>query len=287
MKLSRIIAGATLPLLLAGCYGFPGTTYELDDLAAAKPAGSAFTQALSGEYKAFATSEARQFDWLNSQHFARKGLEAAKGTAPAPENPADWSIADADAAKALVAGRARLTAVLSGNAPARFPALTATAQVKYDCWVEQQHEGWQTDDIAACRKDFLAALDTIDRESKPPAPAAAVKPAEETFQLFFDFDRSNLTAAGRKVVAAIAGAAKAENYPKMLIEGYTDTVGSVKYNMALSVRRAKAVRRALGALGVPVGGITVVGHGKTDLLVPTRDGVREPQNRRAVVHFQK
>ena len=55
--------------------------------------------------------------------------------------------------------------------------------------------------------------------------------------------------------------------------------------MRLSVRRAEAVKAELVRLGVPAGVITTIGRGEEDLLVPTKDGVREPQNRRVSIEF--
>jgi outer membrane protein OmpA-like peptidoglycan-associated protein len=43
------------------------------------------------------------------------------------------------------------------------------------------------------------------------------------------------------------------------------------------------VRKLLEQLGIPAGEITVVGKGKSDPLVPTKDGVREAQNRRVTI----
>ncbi len=68
--------------------------------------------------------------------------------------------------------------------------------------------------------------------------------------------------------------------------GHTDTVGSAKYNQALSERRAAAVKGQLVLDGVAAGEITATGVGKSGLLVPTADGVREPQNRRAEIVLQ-
>jgi len=65
--------------------------------------------------------------------------------------------------------------------------------------------------------------------------------------------------------------------------GHTDKSGPESYNMALSLRRANAVKDALVREGVPATAITVVGKGETQPLVPTADGVREPQNRRVEI----
>jgi outer membrane protein OmpA-like peptidoglycan-associated protein len=56
--------------------------------------------------------------------------------------------------------------------------------------------------------------------------------------------------------------------------------------MALSLRRANAVKDALVRNGVPATAIAVVGRGEQGLLVPTADGVREPQNRRVEIVMQ-
>ncbi len=285
MKFSKMVATLAVPLTMAGCASFPGTTHYLEELQASTPTGAAFTQALSREYGAFADSERKQYDWFNSWHFAKKGLDASKGTVVAPENPDDWSIDDKAALADLKTAYARLQKALANNAPQRVPVLTATAQVKYDCWVEQQDEGWQTEDIAACRKDFLAAMDAIEAAPAKKAAAAPAAVAKAQPLVFFDFNKAVLTPEGSRIVADIAKAAKDAGYPKLEIVGYTDASGSVEYNLALSKRRAEAVRKALIAAGVPADRLSVEGRGKSDPLVATKDGVREPQNRRVAVRF--
>ena len=71
------------------------------------------------------------------------------------------------------------------------------------------------------------------------------------------------------------------------VTGHTDTVGTMEYNKALSERRAASVKAALIADGIPVDQISATGVGKSDLLVPTQDGVREPQNRRVEIVFER
>ena len=67
------------------------------------------------------------------------------------------------------------------------------------------------------------------------------------------------------------------------VTGYTDTLGSYRYNERLSVRRAGAVAATLAQDSVPPGAMVVTGRGENDLRVPTPDGVREPQNRRVEI----
>jgi len=123
----------------------------------------------------------------------------------------------------------------------------------------------------------------------PPPPAPVVAPAPEKqreFQVFFDFDKSNITEAAASVIKAAADVVKSGGVAHITVTGHTDTVGSAKYNQALSERRAAAVKAAMVSDGVDGGEISTLGVGKTGLLVPTADGVREPQNRRAVIQLQ-
>jgi outer membrane protein OmpA-like peptidoglycan-associated protein len=63
--------------------------------------------------------------------------------------------------------------------------------------------------------------------------------------------------------------------------------GTAAYNQKLSVRRADAVKAELVRLGVPAASITAIGRGESNPLVPTADGVREPQNRRVEIQIQR
>jgi outer membrane protein OmpA-like peptidoglycan-associated protein len=122
----------------------------------------------------------------------------------------------------------------------------------------------------------------------PPAPAPVAKAPEvqRAFQVFFDFNKADITAAAAKVIQAAADNVRAGHVTQIVVTGHTDTVGSAQYNQGLSERRAAAVQHQLVADGVAANGITTRGVGKTGLLVPTADGVREAQNRRAEIVLQ-
>ena len=118
----------------------------------------------------------------------------------------------------------------------------------------------------------------------PPAPAPeAQKVAPPTFIVFFDFDSSKITAAGQKVIDEAVAAAKDYGAAKVVVTGYTDSAGPASYNLKLSEKRAKAVQDALVAQGIDAGKISAMSKGEEDPLVPTANGVREPQNRRTEI----
>ena len=113
-------------------------------------------------------------------------------------------------------------------------------------------------------------------------PPAAVASAKQMFIVFFEFDKSSLTADGKKVVDAAAAAFKSGK-SDVAVAGYTDLAGSQQYNLALSHRRADAVKAALVKDGVPATAVGENWYGKQNPRVPTPDGVREPQNRRVEI----
>ena len=114
------------------------------------------------------------------------------------------------------------------------------------------------------------------------APAPQVCPAQD-FKVYFEWDRSNLNASAVDTINAAAARAKACNVSTVHVVGYTDTSGSAKYNLGLSNRRAAVVRDALVGAGIPAALVSTEGQGETNLDKPTKDGVREPLNRRTAV----
>ena len=121
----------------------------------------------------------------------------------------------------------------------------------------------------------------------PPAPIVAPAPAPaRSYLVFFDWDRYNLTERARQIIREAAENSTRVQYTRIEVNGYTDTSGTKEYNQRLSVRRADAVAAELVKDGVPKSALTIQGFGQTHLLVPTADGVREPQNRRVEIIIQ-
>ena len=104
-----------------------------------------------------------------------------------------------------------------------------------------------------------------------------------TYLVFFDWDRANLTARARQIVAEAASASTRVQVTRIEVAGHADRSGSDRYNQGLSVRRAQAVADELVRDGVARESITTQGFGERQPLVPTADGVREPHNRRVEI----
>ena len=117
----------------------------------------------------------------------------------------------------------------------------------------------------------------------PPPVAPATTP--KSYLVFFDFNKSDLTSQAVSIVSQAAANAGPAKVTQLTVTGHTDTVGSDAYNMRLSRRRAESVAAQLEKDGIPSSEIAIIAKGKRDLLVPTADGVKEPQNRRVQIVY--
>lgn len=118
----------------------------------------------------------------------------------------------------------------------------------------------------------------------PVVAAAAVAPlaAARTYLVFFDWSKANLTDRARQIIGE-AATARGQGVTRIEVNGFTDRSGSDRFNQGLSERRANAVAAELVRRGVPRNEIVTRGFGEANNLVPTADGVREPQNRRVEI----
>jgi OOP family OmpA-OmpF porin len=116
-----------------------------------------------------------------------------------------------------------------------------------------------------------------------PAPAAPEPSTARSYLVFFDWDRADLTDRARQIVAEAAAAAPRVQSTRIEVAGHADRSGTPQYNQHLSQRRADAVAAELVRRGIERSAITVTAFGESRPLVPTADGVREPQNRRVEI----
>lgn len=303
MKLVSRVFGLLGVLVLAACSGATSNT-TVEALNKAQAVGSPFTKNLAAEYRDYANmKQDKLLDHSDALHFARKGLAAASGVVVMPEVLDDWDLGEKNLAE-MVPARAALVDALENGGRELAPDKAAIAQTRFDCWAEQQEESWTKD--VPCRNAFFEALkalqDVVGAQPAPapvataeafPAPVGEMErgepvPVEQAmFIVFFDWDRSNITSGANDVLDAVAQEIRSrKDIQGIVVIGHTDTSGSVAYNQKLSLKRANAVRDGLVSRGVDKGLIRVEGRGKSDLLVQTADGVREPANRRAQITLE-
>ncbi|MCW3796780.1 OmpA family protein [Sphingomonas sp. BN140010] len=110
------------------------------------------------------------------------------------------------------------------------------------------------------------------------ASPSAPEPAPQS--IYFDSGKgSEIRPEWTEVLDAVAASLR-QRGGRVRLDGFSDRSGPEGANRRVSAERGQAVRAALIERGVPSGSIAAVVHGEDDSLVPTADGVREPQNRR-------
>ena len=135
--------------------------------------------------------------------------------------------------------------------------------------------------IGNANHNFLVGL-RYAFNAAPAVAAAAPVAAARTFLVFFDWSKADLTDRARQIIGE-AASSRGAGVTRIEVNGFTDRSGPSDYNMQLSVRRANAVAAELVRRGVPRNEIVTRGFGEENNLVPTADGVREPQNRRVEI----
>jgi peptidoglycan-associated lipoprotein len=101
--------------------------------------------------------------------------------------------------------------------------------------------------------------------------------------VFFDYDKSEVTDAGRGALQKDADWFKRWSSVKVMIEGHCDSRGTPEYNLALGERRANAVKSYLVSLGIGADRLTIVSKGKEQPFCNEENESCWSQNRRG--HF--
>jgi outer membrane protein OmpA-like peptidoglycan-associated protein len=125
-------------------------------------------------------------------------------------------------------------------------------------------------DRTAVERAFAGAL-----SAQPPTPVVHA--------IFFVIGQAEIDPGSDAELKATVAAALATRYASISVVGHSDAIGDDAENLALSLRRATAVRDILVKAGLPESEIDIGYHGSNNPLVPTPRGVPEPRNRRVEV----
>lgn len=283
-KITNALIAGMGSLALVGCAGT-----GLENAKQQTPTGSAFSQNLYDGYLGLSEGEYAEYDFADSDVFAEKASLAGTGVTVTPDEISDRNLPD-DRVGVLSSSRSRLMAAMAAGAAEKSPKSAAEAQVMFDCWMQEQEENRQPEDIDACQAAFSSAIAKVEADLEEPQAVAAVapepkpmaKPEDKSWVFYFDFDSAALSADDADKIKEIVTYANA-NDAKVSLTGHTDRVGSDDYNTLLSDERASAVAKAMGDQGIVVEDVQMISLGEKDPAVATGDEVKEPLNRRVVV----
>lgn len=132
-----------------------------------------------------------------------------------------------------------------------------------------------------------AASPAADFGGKTPEQAldSAIETAFQT--VYFDFDSYALTEQAQENLRLMAKALKADNTLKLVVEGHSDARGSNEYNLALSLKRAEAIRDFLQGEGVGLESLSVAAKGEENPAVDAMTEDAYSKNRRGEFRKEK
>lgn len=134
-------------------------------------------------------------------------------------------------------------------------------------------------DAATVAKSDVTQVNLAKSAQDEVAPAGART-------VFFDYDSFAIKSEYQTVIEAQSRYAKADKNRKIAIEGHTDERGGREYNLALGQKRAEAVRRAMGLLGVNDAQLEAVSFGKEKPAASGSDEASLAKNRRAEIAYR-
>ena len=280
----KIILAAGAIVALAGCAGS-----GLGKAEKVSAQGTEFDNALSAGYMRLARDEQAEADYIDADYFAARAVTTANALIVLPPEANTRDLPQADQFYVLAA-REELVEVLDGGARIRAPQLAASAQVAYECWIQELEENRQPDHIAACRDQLDGLIPALrnaitDEVAAAPPPKPMKKMVKgKLFKWLFPTGGSKLDAKANETLSAAAAHAGNYSPPRVVVAGYTDRVGSDASNDTLAAKRARVVAAALRIRGVDRTKINVQSYGEKFPDVRTADGVAEAKNRRVEVN---
>lgn len=126
----------------------------------------------------------------------------------------------------------------------------------------------------------------------PPPPPAPVSPVERTLLehkpvvitgAHFAFNKYTLLPGASKTLNEVVAFARKYPNETLHVKGYTDNIGSYKYNLRLSQKRAETVARYLESHGVARDRLTTKGYSYKDPVASNATAAGRAKNRRVEI----
>lgn len=170
----------------------------------------------------------------------------------------------------------------------------------------------RTAEADAAKRQVIIANETVDQQAEELAAADANAQSDQAViviqemlirelnakqtnrglvvtlgDVLFNSGMSELKSGGTRNMQKVADFLMQNPQRDVLIEGFTDSVGSASFNQALSERRTESVRAALINLGVSADRISTQGYGEERPIAKNDTAAHRQSNRRVEIIFSE
>lgn len=103
---------------------------------------------------------------------------------------------------------------------------------------------------------------------------------------YFKSGADELTNDSKKRLEKISEAMQEKRFYDITIIGHADRMGDDELNIKLSIKRSQKIAKWIRDRNFSIASLDIKSYGEMDLLIPTKDGVSEPKNRRVEVFIR-
>ena len=291
-KLIPALTSLAAAAMFAGCASAPTVTPQLEQARSTVSAASADPNV--SKYAALelkkASDSLRRADELSAKRESPADIDSAAYVAMQQARTAQTlakAAAEEDAIKAGEAERERVRADANASAAARARAQAQSAQAQAAMAsadansARAQAAAAQADAASAQAQAAALQRELADLQARQTDRGMLVTLGD----VLFEFGRAEIRPAAQGSIDKLAHYLSQHPDRRVLIEGFTDSVGSDSANLALSERRSQAVADALRARGVDPSRISTRGYGEAYPVASNSSTSDRAMNRRVEVYI--
>lgn len=233
------------------------------------------------EYLALADFEAQSKNRKNDARFFKKRAYEALGDAPlAPLSP-DLDSLPEHSRSDIAFGREKLATLMKSKGDLsrlekKEEYLLAFLQTRFDCWVRHSKIFKSPKAYIGCKDQFYKAMLTLGNKDLK----------QYSTSIYFETNSIALSLAAKDQIKDLSGRFRHGDSWHFILKGYTDSAGDKFKNKTLSMRRAVAIKNALGQHGINLDNITILAGGEITQDEAHNENPRNPENRRVDVFLE-
>ncbi|RZL39425.1 MAG: DUF4398 domain-containing protein [Rubrivivax sp.] len=291
-KIAHLTALAAAAALFAGCASAPTVTPALQqarstvrsaeaDPAVLKYASLDVKKAADSLRRAEQLSVNREApaDIDSAAYIASTQARTAQALAKAATDEEAIKMAEADRERARADANARRASTAQAQAA---NAQIAAANANADASAARQQAATAQADAASAQAQAAALQQELSElQAKQTDRGMLVTLGD----VLFEFGRAEIKPTAQSAIGKLASYLKQHPDRRVLIEGFTDSVGSDSANMTLSQRRSQAVAEALRAQGIDPTRVDTRGYGEAYPVASNSSTSDRALNRRVEVYI--